>query len=147
LLAGVIAAATLTACSLPGWDTAGSRPTAEPEPDAVAGGDFELPAGGGEARGLFTMLGAVAMFRDCRSRQYLPVAEDGAYESLVRVYRDVQLTEGDPLLVRLRGRVEERAPTAEAPPRPTLIVSEFLAARPEQGCGDRAAGPADQAGA
>jgi hypothetical protein len=143
LLAGVIATVTLTACSLPAWHTEGSRPTAESEADAMTGGEFGLPAGGGEARGLFTMLGAVAMFRDCRSRQYLPVAEDGAYESLVRVYREAQSTEGDPLLVRLRGRVEERAPTAKAPPRPTLIVSEFLAARPEQNCGDRPAGPAD----
>lgn len=136
LLAGTLICAGLTGCTIPGWETA-EEPEAMPAgPVQAAGsGDFRTPVGEELVlRGMFNWLAEIAVFRDCRSRQFWPVAEDEAYPVLKKVYMDVRLTEGDPLLVRLRGRVDERAPNPQAPPRESLVVLEFLGARPGASC-------------
>ncbi len=136
LLASVFIGAGLTACALPGWNTAKPEPgTAKVvQPDPFADGSRAISSELA-LRGMFTRLAEVAVFRDCRSQRYWPVAPDAAYPVLERVYQEARLTEGDPLLVRIRGRVEERPPAPSTVPGESLIVLEFLGARPDESCG------------
>lgn len=97
----------------------GSSPALSPVPLADHEGD---PL---EITGAFTYFADAALLTTCGAGIQLPVAMESAYLRLERAYAQRVIDAGDPMVVRVRGRVESRPAMDSEDEAPTLIVSSF----------------------
>ena len=104
----------------------GSRP---PGPDTVGW------------RGMYVYLADAGRFTDCASGAAFPVAQVGENIALERAYTAARTKPGAPVLVTLRGHLEER-PAMEGDRRVVhLVVDRFERAWPGAACADRTGRP------
>lgn len=113
------------ALSAPGWADAvkGAEAAGAPQPAAVLTGLFRYEAD-------------AATITLCADGRRLPVAMEGEYRALEAAYLAARREPGQPLRVRLEGRIEPR-PSAEAgrPPQDSLVVERFIELSPSESCG------------
>lgn len=92
---------------------------------------------GSELTGMFRYMADAASMRLCGSDATLPVAMEADYLSLERAYLAAQpaASPGEPMLVKLEGRIRER-PSAEPGrgPVPTVVVERFAGVFPGESC-------------
>ncbi len=88
-------------------------------------------------QGMFSYLADAASIRLCATGTQLPVAMEGDFRALERVYLKAlpEGAAGRPLLVNLEGLITSR-PSMEAgrPPQRTLVVERFVGVHPGKGC-------------
>lgn len=89
----------------------------------------------GELRGMYSYMADAGLFTDCASGERLPVVQEGDNAALEAAYSAARSGPAEPLLATVVGRIETRAPM-EGPPRPMLIVEQFISVAPGQ-CGNR----------
>ncbi len=85
-------------------------------------------------RGYYRYLADAASFADCERRETFPVLFEGDHRALERAYLAARQRPGDPMMVRLRGTLVQRAPEPGLPPRLHLRVDEFLMVLPDHDC-------------
>jgi len=92
-------------------------------------------------RGMYVYLADAGRFSDCASGATFPVAQVGENIALERAYTAARTKAGAPVLVTLRGHLEER-PAMEGDRRAVhLVVDRFDSAWPGAACTDRAGRP------
>ncbi|MGD9598891.1 MAG: META domain-containing protein [Steroidobacteraceae bacterium] len=91
-------------------------------PRPVAAG---APAEPAPMRGLYRYLADAGTFADCASGTQWPVAQVQDNAALESAYLAARGAPGAPLLATLVGRIETREPM-EGPPRPMLVVEQFI---------------------
>lgn len=106
-----------------------SQPEAQAEAVSAA-----LPDSADRAlRGMMTYMADAPRFTDCATGASLVMAQEADYISAERAYVDA-LAPGDPLLVTFQGRMVRR-PGMEGGDVDAVVVTDFGAVHPGQGCG------------
>jgi heat shock protein HslJ len=97
----------------------------------------ERPAFVGQLRGLaeFRYLADAASITECHSGVQLPVAGDSAFLELERVYAASGVAGGEPLLVRVTARIEQRPAMEGDDQVETVVVDSVAAAEVDVPCG------------
>lgn len=99
-----------------------ARPAAAPAAPAAAARPAEL-------RGMYSYMADAGLFTDCASGERLPVVQEGDNAALEAAYSAARGGPAEPLLATVVGRIETRAPM-EGPPRPMLVVEQFISVAP-----------------
>lgn len=88
-----------------------------------------------ELTGMFTYMADAASITLCADGRRLPVAMEGDYKALEAAYRKAGKP-GQPLLVKVDGRIASHPSMEESqPPRATLVVERFISVSPRESCG------------
>lgn len=85
-------------------------------------------------RGMYRYLADAGRFRECLTGRDMPVATEADNRALELAYLGARQRPGEPLLVKLEGRIAPRMPMEGPGPVATLIPERFLAIQPDLSC-------------
>jgi copper homeostasis protein (lipoprotein) len=116
---------------------AGKEPDQPERYDLSRAGDFVPFEISGEIAGMYSYMADAGVLAECRTGKRIPVASAGDNAALERAYLEARITPGEPLYVRIDGRLTREPATGESTIRESIIVDRFIEVRKDRSCADR----------
>lgn len=93
-----------------------------------------VPQGAARFHGMVVYFADAALIRECHTGRRYPIAMEGQFLEMQRVYAENRAEPAAPLLMTLDGRVEPRPRMEGAGDQPTFIVDQVVGSTPGANC-------------